>query len=134
MGCSTNSLNQLNPLLPNLPLRRRQAKMVRDNATRHKRDYAAQVSVILNLKGHKNRVFVCFFRSRGFCLIGWFAYWWSCIGKGLWSTGYPVLFWICLYQRQIKKSNFEEETNCLFNCYHPYKRCQVMSNIIFFFF
>ena len=57
---------------------RRHALTVGDGTSCHKVDYVSQVKDILNLKGHH------WFKSYSH-LTEWvdFAYWWSCIGKGL---------------------------------------------------
>ena len=52
-------------------LQRRHAKTVRDSSISYKIDYVVQVWEVLNPEGFLN------------CIIGFIAYWWSCIEKGL---------------------------------------------------
>ena len=69
------------PLVPTA-LRRRHAQTVRDSFSSYKIEYVIVIKDFLNHQGHQNRIS----GSKVMAILvkeGRFAYWWSCIGKGL---------------------------------------------------
>ena len=62
-----------------MTLRRRHAQTVRNGASDHKVDYVAQVKDIISVEEQQNYII----SSKDIMILLNFAYWWSCIGKGL---------------------------------------------------
>ena len=64
--------------------------MVIDSASSYKIDNIVLVKNFLNPEGNQNSI-ILVQKLQQFCLRGGFAFWWSCIGKVLRSTGQPRL-------------------------------------------
>ena len=91
-GCSTNTfvINSFSDPLVKISLRCRHAQTVQNGASSHKTNYIDIFSEILNLKGY-------WFKRYGY-FSEWvdFAYWWSCIGKGLPCSLRSRLVFFCM--------------------------------------
>ena len=87
--CSSSLINKsmIHPL-STTALRRRHAQTVKYSSSSHKKDYAMVIKTWRACKSHH------WLKSYGNITEGVdFSYWWSCIGKGLWSTWLPRIVW-----------------------------------------